>query len=91
MILCSVLPPNKYPWRPEVQPADSIINLNKWIKNYASKNKFTYVDYYTSMVDDKKGLKAEFSSDGVRPTLEGYKIMDLLLENAIAKALKSKR
>lgn len=38
----------------------------------------------------KKDLKAEYSPDGVHPNLEGYKVMDDLVEKAISKALKSR-
>ena len=91
IILCSVLPANKYPWKPEVKPADSIIALNGWIKAYAAAKKFLYVDYYSSMVDEKKGLKTELSKDGVHPTIEGYKIMEGLVEEGIKKVLKQKK
>jgi lysophospholipase L1-like esterase len=40
------------------------------------------------MSDEKHALKAEYTEDGVHPTLEGYKIMDPLVEQAIQKALK---
>lgn len=88
IILCSVLPANKYPWKPEVKPADSIIALNKWIKEFAAANKFTYVDFYSSMVDEYKGLEKELSKDGVHPTIEGYKIMEALVQPAIKKTLR---
>jgi lysophospholipase L1-like esterase len=40
------------------------------------------------MVDERKGLKAEFSEDGVHPNVAGYKVMEHLAEMEIAKALK---
>ena len=55
------------------------------IKDYADKNKMTYVDYYSKLVDDRGGLPEKYSQDGVHPTLEGYKVM----ENIISNALKS--
>lgn len=78
-ILCSVLPANKFPWRPDIAPADKVIQLNKMIKSYAKKNKLVYVDYYSSMVDKNKGLKAEYGEDGVHPNKLGYKIMESIL------------
>ena len=61
--------------------------MNKWIKAYAAKEGFFYLDYYTAMVDSLPGLKAEFSSDGVHPNKLGYSVMASLAEKAIAKAL----
>jgi lysophospholipase L1-like esterase len=88
VILCSVLPVYDYPWKPGLQPAEKIINLNKWIKDYADNNKIIYADFFTPMVDERKGLKKEYSEDGVHPNLDGYKIMNTIVELAISEALK---
>jgi len=37
------------------------------------------------VVDDNKGMKKEYANDGVHPTVEGYKVMEPLLEEAIKK------
>lgn len=87
VVLSSVLPAYDFPWNPGVFPAEKIILLNKWIKQYASVNLFYYIDYYTFMVDERKGLKSEFTSDGVHPNEVGYKVMEGLAEKEITKAL----
>lgn len=87
VVLCSVLPAYDFPWNPGVFPAEKIVLLNKWIKEYAATNGFAYLDYYSSMVDERKGLKIEFSEDGVHPNEKGYKVMEQLAEIEIAKAL----
>ena len=87
VILCSVLPAYDFPWNPGVFPAEKIVLLNKWIKEYAVAHGFAYLDYYTSMVDERKGLKAEFSEDGVHPNKAGYAVMEKLAEIEILKAL----
>ena len=90
VVLCSVLPANKFPWRPELEPADKVIALNKMLAAYAHEKKIAYVDYYTAMVDDKKGLPKKYADDGIHPTLEGYKVMEPLVEAGIKTALKKK-
>ena len=90
VILCSVLPVYDYPWKPGLEPAEKIVTLNKWIKEYAYLHKCDYLDYFSSVVDDRKGMKAEYSKDGVHPNKEGYKVMEVLADKAIKKALKSK-
>ena len=90
VVLSSVLPAFDYPWKPGMQPAGKIATLNKWIKEYASANGFIYLDYYTSMVDERMGLKKEYSEDGVHPNAKGYEVMEPLAEKAIAEALKQK-
>lgn len=88
IILCSVLPAYDYPWKPGLEPAQKIVDLNKWIKNYAEKNEIIYVDYFTPMADQRNGLKKEYSEDGVHPNLAGYKVMEPLVEKAIADVLR---
>ena len=87
VILSSILPANKFPWRPSIYPADKVIEMNIFLKDYAEKNNCTYLDYYTALVDDNKGMKAEYSEDGVHPTIAGYDIMTPLVIEAINKAL----
>jgi lysophospholipase L1-like esterase len=90
VVLSSVLPAFDYPWKPGLQPAEKIVNLNVMIKNYADKNGIVYLDYFSAMVDERKGLKKEYSADGVHPNLAGYKVMEPLAETAIKMALKKK-
>ena len=87
-VLCSILPAYDYPWKPGLEPAQKIVDLNKWIKEYAVKNKIIYVDYFAPMADKRTGLKKEYSEDGVHPNLAGYNIMEPIVENAIAEALR---
>lgn len=87
VILCSVLPAYSFPWRRGIDPVQKVIDLNKWIKDYAGKNKFIYLDYYSSMVDERKGMNERLTKDGVHPNLEGYKVMEPLAKKAIMRAL----
>ena len=87
VVLCSVLPAYDYPWKPGLNPSEKIVNLNKWIKDHATKNGISYVDYFTPMADERNGLKKEFSEDGVHPNQKGYVVMTPLVEKAIADAL----
>ncbi len=85
VVLCSVLPAYDFPWHPGLHPAEKVVKLNAMIKSYAAKNNIVYVDYYSPMVDERKCLKSELTRDGVHPTLAGYKIMEPLVEKAIAR------
>lgn len=88
VIISSVLPANTFPWRPEIKPAEKVIELNILLKQYCEENRITYLDYYSHMVDDKKGLDPRYGDDGVHPNLAGYKVMEGLVENAIKSALE---
>jgi len=87
VVLSSVLPAFDFPWHPGMQPAEKVVQLNGWIKNYAENHGCVYLDYFTPMADDRHGLKAELTYDGVHPNLSGYKVMEPLVESAIQKAL----
>ncbi|NJK95765.1 MAG: acylhydrolase [Bacteroidales bacterium] len=88
VILASVIPAYDFPWRPGLQPAEKIVALNNWIKEYAKLKGFIYLDYFTNMADERNGLKTELTTDGVHPNLEGYNVMGPLAEQAIKLALK---
>jgi lysophospholipase L1-like esterase len=88
VVLSSVLPAYDFPWKPGMQPAEKVIALNIWIKTYAEANGCVYLDYFSPMVDERHGLKAEYTYDGVHPNLAGYQVMAPLAEKAIQKALK---
>jgi lysophospholipase L1-like esterase len=90
VVLSSVLPAYDFPWRPGMEPAEKVVKLNSWIKNYALTHKCVYLDYFTPMSDQKHALKPEYTQDGVHPNLAGYKVMEPLAEEAIKKALGSK-
>src|SRR5580692_9512327 len=88
VILCSLLPANKLPWKPEIAPADLVIALNQWIKAYARDNHYGWCDYYSDMVDDNKGLKKAYSEDGIHPNQAGYLVMDSIVQKAIQSMLR---
>lgn len=90
VVLSSVLPAFDYPWSPGFSPNDQIPKLNAMIKEYALRNQIVYLDYFSAMNNGRNGLKEEHSRDGVHPTLEGYKVMEPLVEAAIQKALNQK-
>ena len=86
-VLCKYLPVFDYPWRKGMQPAQKIIALNKLIEEYAIKKNIVLLDYFTPFANAQNGQKAEFTLDGVHPNLAGYKIMEKVTDEAIAKAL----
>lgn len=83
VVLCSVLPANDFKWRPGLEPADKVIALNAEIKKFANEQDYFYLDLYSSVVDENKGMRKEYASDGVHPTVEGYKVIEPLVEEAI--------
>jgi lysophospholipase L1-like esterase len=95
MVFASVLPVHNYTHDAEesfaLRPGERILGLNKWLKDYCAKNGFVYLDYFSSLVDERGMLKRALADDGVHPTDAGYKIMASLAEKAIQKALAENR
>jgi lysophospholipase L1-like esterase len=88
VVMASVLPVFDYKWKPGLEPAPKIVALNAWIKDYAQKNGVVYLDYHSAMRDEKNGMRAELSADGVHPNEAGYRVMAPLTEAAIQAALR---
>jgi lysophospholipase L1-like esterase len=91
VVLSSVLPVNDYTERSKMffplrSPAQ-ILELNRWIKDYAAQNGSIYLDYFSPMVDDKGLLKRDLADDGLHPNDSGYAIMAPLAQKAIEQAL----
>lgn len=87
VILCSVLPAADFPWRKGKNPDIKIPLLNRLIKDYAQKKGFYYLDYYNLMNDGNNGLKKDYGNDGVHPNMNGYKLMQKMVLDAISNIL----
>ena len=84
--ICSTLPAIRFLWSPKIKPAQKIVELNSILRKYCNDNGITYVDYYSSMVDDVGGLKVpEYTTanDLVHPNLAGYKVMEKIILNSL--------
>ncbi|MFH6972419.1 SGNH/GDSL hydrolase family protein [Flavobacterium petrolei] len=90
VILCSVLPAYDFSWKPNQNPAEKVVALNEMIKNYADANGILYLDYFSTMKDERNGLKTAYSGDGVHPNKLGYQVMAPLAEKAITEVLAKK-
>ncbi len=87
VVLSTTLPAFDYPWKPGLEPAPKIIELNKMIRTYCDDMGHIYLDYFSAMADERDGLPKKYANDEVHPTKAGYAVMEPLVENAIAKAL----
>ena len=84
--ICSTLPAIDFPSSPGLEPGPKVIKLNSILKNYCNSNDIPFVDYFSSMADDKGGLKVpEYTAanDLVHPNLAGYKVMEKIILKAL--------
>lgn len=94
VIVASVLPVSDYHKdvnpnyeMTRTRPPATIRALNDWIKSLCTVRSFTYLDYYSAMVDASGFLKADFADDGLHPNGAGYRVMAPLALAAIDKVL----
>lgn len=88
VVVGSVLPAASFNWRPEVRPAERIIELNSQLKAFTQDNKHGWIDYHATLEDGKGGLSDGYTNDGVHPVLAGYKVMEELAVPKILQLLK---
>jgi lysophospholipase L1-like esterase len=91
VVLASILPAERFAWRPEIQPADQIRQLNAWLRQYAAQHKLTYADYYASLTTPSGSFRPELSNDGVHPNTDGYAAMRPIADAALRQALHGSR
>ena len=70
------------------RPPAEIVKLNTWMKDYASRVKAVYADYFAATVDEKGMLKEGISADGLHPNPKGYELLVPVADAAIQKALQ---
>jgi len=87
VILASIPPAAKIPWRPEVRTLPSVVAMNDWLRGYAAREHLVYVDYYGVLNDGLGAFKTELAPDGVHPNAAGYAVMRPLAAAAIRRAL----
>jgi lysophospholipase L1-like esterase len=95
VVFASILPVSDYELRDGKQliqtvrrPPEKILELNRWLQEFAKAHHHVYLDYFSAMVDNKGFLKDELSNDGLHPNAQGYAVMAPLAEAAIATSLK---
>ena len=89
VILCSLLPAYDFPWKTGSFPAEKMDTFNAMLKKYADENDILYLDYYSALVDERKGLKAAYADDGVHPNKAGYEVMGPIVDKGIEKIISN--
>lgn len=79
VILCTILPAARYPWRPEIEPVKPIRNMNRRIARFAKHHHRKFIDFYTPLATKHGALQSPLSKDGVHPNSECYTIMERIV------------
>lgn len=88
VVLGSVLPAAKFPWKPQLSPANQVVALNTWLKDFAKARGAVYADYHTALVNPQGGMNPDLAPDGIHPNAKGYAVMEPIAKAAIAEAEK---
>ena len=84
VILCSTTPAAGFPWRPEVTDANAQERwLNETLKEYAAAHRLGFADYAAALSGADGVTDPAYSHDGVHPNIDGYKIMEGILLDAL--------
>lgn len=79
VILCTILPAARYPWRPKIEPVKPIRNMNRRIARFAKHRHRKFIDFYTPLATKHGALQTPLSKDGVHPNSECYTVMERIV------------
>jgi lysophospholipase L1-like esterase len=89
VVLGSIPPSVGFSWRPALNPAPRIGELNMWLRSYAAAAGATYADYHAVLAESDGSIQKRYSGDGVHPNILGYQAMRPIADTAIAHALNT--
>ena len=88
VVLSSILPVFEYEWAKEIKDVPATIDfVNDELKKYVNDHGLVYLDYFSPMVDQRKGLNKDYTYDGVHPNQDGYILMSSLAEKVLSRLL----
>ncbi|MEG3124115.1 GDSL-type esterase/lipase family protein [Sphingomonas sp. GB1N7] len=85
VVLASVPPALKFPWRPALAPEPQVRALNAWLKDYAARIGATYVDYHALLATPDGAMQPAMTLDGVHPNAKGYGAIKALSASVTAE------
>ena len=85
VVLSTILPVYQYPDRDDIiDPPKTISFINSVLQDYCNKNSLAFLDYFSPMADEKKGLRSDYGTDGVHPNKQGYSVMEQVVKETIS-------
>ena len=64
-----------------------IVSMNAWIRDFGRREQVAVADYYPALSAADGSFRSELNSDGVHPTLAGYRVMEPIARAAVQAAL----
>jgi hypothetical protein len=88
VVLGSILPAARIPWKPKLETASKVAALNVWLRDLARARGAVYADYYGALVNAEGGMNPDVAPDGIHPNAKGYAVMEPIAKAALAEAEK---
>ena len=96
VVIGSLTPANAFWWWKDGQKPSKegvtivshILEANALIKAWCEEKGYPFIDYYTPMADEDGGFPQPYAYDGVHPQLEGFQVMDALVQPVLDELLK---
>ena len=66
----------------------TIAEINQSLRDYAEANDIDYVDYHSTLADERLDLPASLSEDGCHPSPDTYYLMEGMVLEAIHATMK---
>lgn len=88
VVIASILPAARFPWKPQLAPAKQVVTLNAWLRDLARSRGAVYADYHGALVNAEGGMNPDVAPDGIHPNAKGYRLMEPITRAAIAEAEK---
>ncbi|MGI8746229.1 MAG: GDSL-type esterase/lipase family protein [Bryobacteraceae bacterium] len=94
VILSTVLPVSDYHKNENpayemtrLRPPELIRAINQWMQTFCAQRNYTFLDYYSGMVDSSGFMKPDLANDGLHPNSSGYRVMAPLALSAISRTV----
>ena len=88
VVIGSILPAAKFPWKPKLAPAGQVVALNAWLRDLARSRSAVYADYHGALANAEGGMNPDIAPDGIHPNAKGYAVMEPITRTALAEAEK---
>lgn len=88
VVIGSILPAARFPWKASLAPAKQVVALNTWLKAFAKARGAAFADYHAALANPEGGINPDLAPDGIHPNAKGYAVMEPIARAAIAEAEK---
>lgn len=91
VILGTLTPADRFWLAPDVALAPFVADHNRWLREYAARERIAFVDYHAALAGPDGRMPASLANDGLHPNRLGYAKMGSLARKVLQQVLPGKR